>query len=188
LGIRKRISKVLLTVSLALSVVSIFQPLLIEQGTSPLAIYPPIRSIGRFWSYQSTRDVYQGDLLIVSYTVSFQEYWFDGGKYGMHSSVYLGWMLVFLCQISTVAIGLVSIVKERVKGYPLLTVCAVAASTITIILCVYQMGRHLDSGRGFGWHMAWFDVGFLFALLSFVSWLILLLIFRHRSRKLEGKE
>ena len=176
------IYKALLVVSLVLFVASIFLPWLSENGRSPLAVYPPIRIVSQFWSYQAVINVLYSSRLVDSFVLRFKEYWFSR-EFG-YLNVFQGWILVFLFQILAVATGAISVVKEKVKGKPLALICTITCSTLSLILCYFQLLRQSAPGRGINYLSVNFDIGFCIALISVILWIVPLWIDKLLRRKI----
>jgi len=105
-----------------------------------------------------------------SYTLRFQEYWFDR-EHGGYPNVYQGWMWVLVFQIVTVALAVLTIVREKVKEHPLPFLGVISTSAVTLTLACYQLFRHSASGRGIAYLTVSIDTGFVLALSSLALWL-----------------
>lgn len=184
----RSVYKALLVASLVVFVVSIFLPWLSESDQFPFLIYPPFHIHGQFWPFQAVLNMPSGDNVAGSFTLRFHEFWFARDFVNPNSGImdlyphlwrrpdiYRGWMFVFVFQMLGVAAGILSIVKERVKGHPLPLVCAVVASSATLILGYYQFLQH-SGWEGLGWLKVDVEIGFYFASISLILWLISWLI------------
>lgn len=183
MNLKKTIFKVLLVISLALSVISILLPWLWEKGRSPLAIYPPITSSSRFWSYQAVVNVFSGTHLTNSFVLRFQEYWIPSTLHAYPLNIYLGWFFVFVFQIIGIVAGATSTVKETVKGKPLPLILTITCSILSLILCCFQLFKQSAPGRGLVGLSVNFDIGFFIALISTVLWTVPLWIDKLMKRK-----
>ncbi len=159
-------------ISLSLYVISVFLPWFIEHSQSPLAIFPPFRTVSRFWSFQVVMDNFQGNKLLNSLVLRFQEYWFVSPLYASPERVFQGWLFVFVFQILGVIAGATSVVKEKVRGKPLPLICAITCSILTLVVCFFQLVRQSAPGRGHAWTSISFDIGFFLALISVILWLV----------------
>lgn len=175
--------RLLMVVSLSLYIISVFQPWLIERGTSPLAIHPPFGSVSRFWSFQVVIDLLQGNKLLNSIVLKFQEYWFASPRYVFPSGLFHTWLGVFVFQILGVITGATSIIKEKVKGKPLPLICTITCSTLSLILCYFQLLNQSAPGRGFSSLSINFEIGFSLALISVILWTVPLWIDKLLKRK-----
>lgn len=173
-----------MVVSLSLFAISVSQPWLIERGRSPLAIFPPLYSVSRFWSFQVVIDLLQGNKLLNSIVLRFQEYWFASPRYVFPSGLFHTWLFVFVFQMLAVVTGATSIVKEKVKGKLLPLICTVIFATLSLILCYFQLLRQSAPGRGFSSLSISFDIGFFLALISAILWTVPLWIDKLMKRKI----
>jgi hypothetical protein len=180
LSLEKAIYKNLLVFSLALFVVSIFRPWLLEHGWSPFI--PSMRKVSQFWSYQVVISRFHGASLKNSLVLMFQEFWFFR-EFG-YPEVFQGWILVFLFQILAVTAGAISTVKEKVKGKPLPLICTIACVTLSLLLCYFQFLKQSTLRGGYAYTSIYFDMGFFLALISGILWTVPLWIYKMMQRKI----
>jgi hypothetical protein len=179
---KRIVHKVLLTVALTLFILSIVQPWLWEKEQGHLHIDPSIFIFKRLWSYQVVMEVFLGSRLAESFTLRFQEYWFFN-EFEYPRNTFQGWFLIFIFQIMAAITGTISLVREKIRGKPLLLVCTLMCSFLSLILCIFQLLRQAGP-RGVDYSSINFDVGFSLALISLMFWTTPLWIFKLAERKI----
>jgi len=186
---KRALYKLLLVISPSLYAISIFQPWLIEHYYSFARFRGASSSVIMYWSFQAVEDIFRYDELANSTTWRFHEYWFVSSEH--YSGMLQGWLLIFIFQILTIASGVLSIVKLKVRDRPVPLFCTIFCSLFTLIICYLQWIRQLPpAGRMLPLIMGYlgkvsvnFTTGFFIALVSFTLWLVSLLIYKISERE-----
>lgn len=162
----------LVVLALILFVVSVFLPWVGQQYI--YFTYWPSRSIQRvdwlFWSFMARRN---------EETSFFNSYWFPEQEViAYHASwngLYLGWFLVFVLQILTVAYSIVYSLHLKLSVWlrEHHSVWLVTLPLLTLVFAVYQMFVQKEMMyRDLGLNPIWPNVGFVTAFLSTVILLV----------------